>query len=147
MQGTLLLAILNIRSSYSQNVERRAGRDEPPDTLQWWIGGDAVWRIRTFAVDHDIHTYRAEVVPDILEIAAENNLKHYGNIIESQYHLEFADCNDRADVENVFAKTGLQPNLEVAGDRFAFWNPDQARYRTQTVPRQIMDSGQAGSEE
>lgn len=147
MQGTLLLAVLSIRSSYSQNLEGPAGLDEPPATLQWWIGKDSAWRIRTFALDHDIHTYAVGFSPEILEIAAANNLKHYGAVTQSQHLLEFADCNDVAEVEIAFAEIGLPPNLEVAGDRFAFWKPDKARYRTQSVPREPDGSDQAGPKE
>lgn len=58
MRGILVLAVLSVKSSYSRNLEIALQReDDVPDTLQWWLGRDACWRILTYALDHDIHTY------------------------------------------------------------------------------------------
>jgi len=56
MRGILVLAVLTIKSSYSQNVELAvAHAGDAPDTVQWWIGEGGCWRLRTYAIDHDIH--------------------------------------------------------------------------------------------
>jgi hypothetical protein len=52
---TLVLAILTTESSYAQNVERAA--TAVPDTIQFWLTPEKQWRIRTYAIDHDIHVY------------------------------------------------------------------------------------------
>jgi hypothetical protein len=40
MQGTLVLAVLNLNGSYSQEIEEPLGSaSDVPDTLQWWITG------------------------------------------------------------------------------------------------------------
>ncbi|HEV3082078.1 MAG TPA: hypothetical protein VGY66_20015 [Gemmataceae bacterium] len=137
MQGTLVLAVLNVKSSYVRDVEESLeGEDDIPDTLQWWIGPESAWRIKTFALDHDIHVY--SVGPgstELVELAQENNAKHYGEVIACQHILAFKDCEDTKEVRRVFKKTGLSPRLEVATGRFAFWKPDDAKYRTQSQPK------------
>jgi len=138
MRGTLVLAILNVKSSYLQNVEEPLkGKRDVPDSLQWWIppGPKSAWRIKTFAMDHDIHIYSiGRSNRELVELAQENNLKHYGEVIAVQHVLEFADCTDAKEVRQVFKTAGLPPRLEVAEGRFAFWKPDAAKYRTQSQP-------------
>jgi len=141
MQGTLLVAILTVRSSYLNSLELPlAGADEVPDTLQWWIAGLGTWRIKTFAIDHDIHTHRVDTrrvegnEQELLALARENNRKHYGDVIKAEYSLNFADCCNRAEVNAEFQRAGLEAHLEVADERFAFWKPDEARYSTKSNP-------------
>lgn len=136
MDGTLLLAILSIRSSYARNIEETLGEGDVPDTLQWWISPLASWRIRTYAIDHDIHTHTLSGPhSNLLELARAQTLKHYGDIIIAQHEIEFADCTDQELVESALRKAGLTPHLEVAPGRFAFWKPDDARYHSQSVPK------------
>ena len=55
MQARLILFILNVESSYAQNIERP--RETHPDTIQFlWVDGEA-WRIKTYAVDRDVHVW------------------------------------------------------------------------------------------
>lgn len=137
MGGTLLLAILSVKSSYSREVEEplESGEDVA-DTLQWWISPNGSWRIKTYALDHDIHTHsiggnRA----DLLDVAKANNTKNYGDVIRKQYVIELQDCTNQSEVQRSFAIVGLEPRLEVAPGRFAFWKPDDAKYRTQSTPK------------
>jgi hypothetical protein len=59
MRGILVLAVLTIKSSYSQNVELAVSdADDVPDTIQWWLGVGGCWRLRTYAIDHDMHSYK-----------------------------------------------------------------------------------------
>jgi hypothetical protein len=131
------MAVLNVKSSYRQEIEEPLdGESDIPDTLQWWIGTDGAWRIKTFALDHDIHTYAVGGAgPNLVELAQANNLKHYGDVIDAQHVLEFQDCTDNKEVRRVFRRIGLTPRLEVAEGRFAFWKPDEAAYRTQSQPK------------
>jgi len=137
MRGTLVLAVLNVKSSYLREIEEPLDSEsDVPDTLQWWITRDNAWRIKTFALDHDIHTHSIDKGgPDLVEFAQANNLKHYGDVVESQHVLVFQDCTDMQDVRRVFMRAGLPPQLEVAEGRFAFWKPDEAKYRTQSQPK------------
>ena len=79
MRGFLVLAILSVKSSYSRELEIALdGKDDIPDTLQWWFGDGGCWRIRTYAMDHDIHAYVIGNSPQTtLELAKKNNLKNY----------------------------------------------------------------------
>src|SRR5207245_4972487 len=54
-QRTLVLAVLSVQSSYRNNTEKPAS--DVCDTVQWWITPDNTWRIKTFALDHDIHVH------------------------------------------------------------------------------------------
>ncbi len=135
MQGTLIIAVLSIRGSYSRNVEEPVGEGDIPDTLQWWISSERAWRIRTYALDHDIHTHAiARGGREVIQTALADTLKHYGDVVYVQYVVEFQDCTDADEVRRVFEQARLAPRLEVAAGRFAFWKPDDARYRTQSAP-------------
>jgi hypothetical protein len=139
MQGTLLLTILTVKSSYTRHLELPlASTADAPDTLQWWIGapGGGAWRIRTYAIDHDIHTHH--VVGDVeqlLALARENDRKHFADVIKEVHALNFADCDHQNEVQAEFHRVGIVPRLEIAAGRFAFWKPDEARYWTQSEPR------------
>jgi len=138
MQGTLVLAVLNVKSSYLRDVEKSLeGEDDIPDTLQWWIGPENAWRIKTFALDHDIHVY--SVGPgsaELVELTQENNAKHYGEVIACQHILAFKDCEDAKEVRRVFKKTGLSPRLEVATGRFAFLEAGRREVQDTVQPKQ-----------
>jgi len=58
--STLILGILNIESSYLDNLERPAGA--VPDTVQFWFAPDSQWRTKTYAIDHDIHIHQVATV-------------------------------------------------------------------------------------
>jgi hypothetical protein len=137
MQGTLLLTILKVRSSYVDAIELPlVAADLVPDTLQWWVGPATAWRIRTYAIDHDIHVHQlAGHREDFIGLAKENNRKHYADIIGTEHSLTFANCQDQAEVEAECRRVGIATRLEVSVGRFAFWKPDDARYSTQSAPR------------
>jgi hypothetical protein len=137
MQGTLLLAILTVRSSYAGNTELPLTSDvDVPDTLQWWVAETGTWRIRTYAIDHNIHTHQVDGKPDdLLALARQNNRKHYGDVLKAEYSIKFADCHDQVEVRGEFERVGIDPRLEVAAGQFAFWKPDDARYSTKSEPK------------
>ena len=137
MKGTLLLAILTVKSSYAQETEQPlASLADVPDTLQWWIAETGVWRIRTYAMDHDIHTHLVGGnSDDSLGLARESNRRHFSDVIGAEHLVTFADCNDSAEARAKFEQIGLAPQLEVAAGRFAFWKPDNAKYSTKSAPR------------
>ena len=136
MRGTLLLAILTTKSSYVQEVEEPIdGSSDVPDTLQWWIAPEVTWRIRTYALDHDIHAHEMRGLVDAIRLARANNEKNYGDIISVQHQFDFADCTDKSETDAAMSAAGLEPRLEVAAGRFAFWKPDDAKYRTQSTPK------------
>jgi hypothetical protein len=135
MQGTLVLTILTVQSSYIQEMEEPLGDSGAPDTIQWWIAPTGSWRIRTYAIDRDIHTYSVGNAYNLRELALENAQKHYGDVIQSQHVIELTDCHDGNETERAFRAIGLEPRVEIAAGRFVFWKPDERRYHTQSQPR------------
>ena len=136
--ATLVIAVLTVASSYLRNTEEQAG--DVPDTVQWWIDEAASWRIKTFALDHDIHVYAIgpDESGDLREVAIANTRKHYGDVIASQHVLEFPQLLDPESTRTVLADAGLGSDLEVAPAGFAFWNPDGARYHSQSRPKRAV---------
>jgi hypothetical protein len=137
MRGILLLAVLSVKSSYPRELEiALEGADDIPDTLQWWFGEGGCWRIRTYALDHDVHAYQiGNSTQTTLELAKKNNQDNYGDVIARQHLIHFADCANQGELEAEFGRIGLVPRLEVDLGRFAFWKPDDAEYSTKSSPK------------
>jgi hypothetical protein len=137
MRGVLLLAILSVKSSYSRELETALeDADDVPDTLQWWFGDGGCWRIRTYALDHDIHAYQiGNSLQLTLELARKNNYDNYGDIIKTQHVIHFVDCANFAELDAEFGRIGLVPRLEITANGFAYWKPDQADYSTKSKPK------------
>jgi hypothetical protein len=105
---------------------RLGDSEKVPDTLQCWIASTCAWRIRTYAIDHDIHTHQVDGTPDeLLVLASEGNRKHY--VLSAEHVLHFSDCTDRSQVQSMFQAIGLEPRLEIAASRFAFWTQIDGR--------------------
>lgn len=136
MRGILVLAVLTIKSSYSRNVEVAVKHaEDTPDTVQWWLGDGGCWRLRTYAIDHDIHTYKiSNSSQAMLELAQTNNQKNFGNVIKAHHVIHFVNCADPSELAAEFGRIGLFPRLEVSPGRFAFWKPDEAVYSTKSTP-------------
>ena len=134
--GVLFVTVLSVSSSYAHNVEYVVvGSSHVPDTVQWWISPEGIWRIRTFGVDHDIHVHKVEgVQKDPLEIAKANTLKHFGDVVASQNLLSIEVEADSEMIAGRFVDEGLAPYFEVAPAGFIFWRPDAAHYSSQTEP-------------
>ena len=134
---TLVFALLTVQSSYAQ--EREIPATGVPDTVQFWLTPDSQWRVRTYAIDHDIHVYEvgaeSEEKKFTAESAAEHIKKHYGDVTASLLTLTFKDPKDQKEVDRVLAEHGLKGALEVSKSGIAFYNPDRARYRTQSTPK------------
>jgi len=133
MDGTLFIAVLSVRSSYARNVEELAGKADAPDTVQWWLGSQGVWRIKTFALDHDIHTYSVDQTMT-LEQARDNTQRHYSDVIQKFAQVTIPNADDEGAVRRALETAGLAPIFEVASGRFVFWKPDQERYFSQSTP-------------
>lgn len=133
---TLVLALLTTESSYSQEVERPAST--VADTIQFWLGSESQWRIRTYAVDHDIHIYNLGSPKEkgfSSASAIEHINKHYEGIIAKTITLQFSNPNDPKEVQAVLAKHNLKGALEVAKAGFAFYNSDNEKYKTISAPK------------
>ncbi len=135
MRGILLLSILNIKSSYAEDIEEPVGEGDVPDTVQWWFTARECWRVRTFALDHDIHTHSvASGGHGMLPLARANNVKHYGDSIVAEHVVQIDDTEDADEVRRVLEAAGLEPRLAIERGRFVFWKPDDELYVTQTTP-------------
>jgi hypothetical protein len=137
MPFTLALALLNTQSSYAKEIEQAVSG--VPDTIQFWLSPDSQWRVRTYAMDHDIHVYslgtaagKSKVTSDF---AVEHIRKHYADVTATLAVLMFNDPTDIKEVERVLAEHHLTGTLEVSNSGVAFYNPDRAKYRTQSTPK------------
>jgi len=131
-QRTLVLAILDVRSSYLEGRQEPAER-ETPDTVQWWIAPDLTWRIKTFGIDHDLHLHH--VRGGDADYYMEHTRADYDGLIRALYKLDFEDYLDEAARNRVLHDAGLHGGLEIAAEHgFAFWNPDRAVYKTKSYP-------------
>lgn len=130
---TLVLAVLNVKSSFKKKLEKPG--DRLHDTLQWWIAPDRAWKIRTFSLDHDIHVEPTERGRDDVQAAVDHIHRQYGEKVFAVHVLTFPETPDDHQVQQVLAKAGLKPNLRVDTSGYAYWTPDNAKYRQQTQPR------------
>ncbi len=135
----LIVAVLTVASSYARNTEIRVIGAAPPDTVQWWLDASGCWRIKTFALDHDIHIHSLgeQDVSRLKALAVENTQKHYGDVVSRVLVVEFPSLEPEA-TSKVLREAGLGAALEVAPAGFAFWNPDGGRYRTQSHPSEAV---------
>ena len=133
----LVIAILTTESSYKSEIEHTA--TIVADTIQYWFGAESPRRIRTYAIDHDIHIYslgdREDGSPFIPSEAEEHINKHYSDIIKNLYVIKFKDPNNATEVAQILESYNLSGLLEVAPAGFAFYNPDRAKYKTQSQPK------------
>lgn len=134
--STLILGILNIESSYLDNLERPAGA--VPDTVRFWFTPDSQWRIKTYAIDHDIHIYKLSMkdgakVFDISR-ACENISDAYDDVLSELLMLEFPDPADEAAVREILQESELTGTLVPTGKGCYFYNPEGGAYRSQSNP-------------
>lgn len=135
----MVVAVLTVQGSYANGTEVPAVGI--PDTVQFWLAPDGAWRIRTFAMDHDIHLFSlggaAHADSWTTDFALEQITKHYAEVTAIHAVLPFVDPNDESEVQRVLTSHGLTGSLEVSTDRVAFYNPDRGEYSTQTEPDEI----------
>lgn len=78
--GTFVIGILTIASSHKDNVAQPATK--VPDTVQFWLPGSSAWRLRTYAVDHDVHTYAMGLpTGDPVAVARCHINRKYGGVL------------------------------------------------------------------
>jgi hypothetical protein len=131
METVLVVFRLAVKSSYAQNVELDAS-DEEFDTVQFYCGGGDCWRIKTFAVDQDVHVWNIGKVEDLVAMARTNTEKHYGDVLSEGYILKSNSGLDGIRLE--LTDRGLDAHLEEAKAGFAFWTPEGTTYRSKSRP-------------
>src|SRR4051794_16044971 len=134
---TLVIGVLTIESSCAQEVERPAGK--VPDTVQFWLGPKIRWKIRTYAIDRDVHVWDLADLgtarDTAVEFAVDHIGKHYGDILKRCVTIELPNRSEPRAIQHALSEHGLTGALQEAernGNRFAFWTPDGAEYVTQT---------------
>jgi hypothetical protein len=121
-------------SSYKDDYEIEVRGDTVTDTVQWWVGADEAFRVRTFAIDHNIHVHHLDRGgPRMVRLALGNHERIYKEVTWRQYLFLIEDPTDVVHVGSVFKESGIEPRLEVQ-DRFAWWNPDGQHYENQSAP-------------
>lgn len=131
MKGLLLVTMLCTSSSYARNVEVDA-EGHAADTVQWWFGEDETWRIRTFGLDHDIHSFLVHGIS--AEDAKASTRRNFSDITCHEVEVTIEDARDAKATAAALKSAALPPHFEVL-QRLMFWKPDNAEYRTQTAPR------------
>lgn len=131
---TLIVGQLAVQSSYSRNEEVPATADRF-DTIQWWLGPDAAWRIRTCAMDLDIHLHRLDPTEDLADLAIHSTKTNYADVLQRLVRVELNDYRDHEQVEDNLRVALGAAGLEHAVDLdLGFWNPAGLRYSTQSRP-------------
>lgn len=133
MNAKLVVFFLTVQSSYSANTEERA-TDEAFDTVQFFKSDIGGWRIKTYAMDQDVHVWSlGNKVEDIVALARSNTEKHYGDVLSEGYILESETGIDG--LRRELADRGLSTHLEVSDAGFVFWAPEGTRYSTKSKPQ------------
>ena len=126
-----MLGVLTMQSSYGRNVEEPARG--VPDTVQWWFLGDATWRVRTYAIDRDVHPHRADGVD--VEFAKANVREHYGDVLRSLHVVSLSNVRDPEATRNELRAAGLRDTVQFSDSGIPLWLPDDARYESRSEPR------------
>jgi hypothetical protein len=133
----LVVVILSVESSYLRNTERPVAGTS--DTVQFYFTAHRDWRIKTYAMDHDIHVHviREPGKERVFSVAdaESNSTKHYGDVIRRVVVLEFADPSDVVATDRVLMAHNLFGHLEIGSSGVAFYNPAGGRYHSQSVPQ------------
>lgn len=135
MCSLLLIYLLSVESSYLSNLERPSSA-ATGDTVQFCLHLGQGWRIKTFAVDGDVHVWNLgdRQKDEFEKLAHENTQKNYGDVLSRVVRAESSTGLEGLKTSLEFVK--LQPLLEVPSDAaFAFWVPVAGVYRTQSSPQ------------
>ena len=130
----LVVARLNVKSSYTGNREEPA--DEAFDTVQFYFPVESAdgWRIRTYAIDKDIHVHRfhglRNHISDPIDYARGHIARVYDDVLDRLTVLRLS-----GDLAADAATPGLaNGSVEYATQQgFAFWNPDGSKYTTKST--------------
>jgi hypothetical protein len=133
----LVLAILNTESSFTQDIERPVSA--VPDTVQFWFSPEGQIRIRTYAIDHDIHAFLLGTETEAAyspETAISYIKNHYQDVVSKIYVLEFPHLSNINEVRRVLLARELDGIMDFSHTGFAFYNPDKEPYNIKINPPQ-----------
>jgi len=126
--------MLNIESSYLNDIERNAS--SPADTIQFMLIDGEAWRIKTYAVDHDVHVWNLGLMEaaKFNETAVNNTAKHYGDVLSKKLTLQTK--NGFEGLRKELIDSGLAQNLEIPkSKKFAFWVSEPNIYKSKSTPK------------
>ncbi len=130
----LIIFMLNIESSYLENIERSA--TPPADTVQFALIKGQAWRIKTYAIDHDVHVWGLGPMEldKFNELAVSNTEKHYGDVLHKKTTIQ--SRNGLEELKSELKKSGLPVNLEIPKSKeFVFWVPEPNVYKSKSTPK------------
>jgi hypothetical protein len=134
MKSVLVIFFLSVQSNYFDNTETDA-TDVDFDTVQFFATDQGNWRIKTYAINQDVHVWSMGGTPDdILDLARQNTEKHYGDVLTEGYILESTDGVDG--LRNELRNRGLDDHLEISKSGFVFWAPAGSNYHSRSTPQQ-----------
>lgn len=134
----LIIFTLKVKSSYIKDFEESLSTNDLPDTIQFWIENinSIIWRIRTYAIDHDIHISKMDFhnIKDnnLTSFLIEITTKNYGDIINSIKVLEFNNIENTNLFKEVIITNQLEPYFEQS-QNFTFRKPDNHKYISQST--------------
>lgn len=139
METTIILAPLLTKGSYKEQRDIPLDNLEDNfDTIQWFINDEIVLRIRTFALDYDIHIYKLRKPSlDFVEFAIQDNHKTYGDIIHKQ-HAHILDGLPTIDKGNSLLRwIDLPGKFLPLFESYIYWSPNGEDYHTQSNPDEV----------
>lgn len=132
MTAVLVIFFLTVRTSYLDDIEVEA-TDDSFDTVQFYATDSGAWRIKTFAIDQDVHVWKIDAtVSDIVALARHNTEKHYSDVLSEGYIIEALGGVE--EVRRELTERGLSDNLEMSNEGFLFWCPEGSEYHTRSAP-------------
>ncbi len=127
----LVIYFLSVRSSYARN-EEFAARGPEVDTVQFAWSAQGAWRIRTFAIDQDVHPWAFDMSLDELLRVERRTPNHFGDVIRDRVFIDSTD--GLAGVRRELRTRGLGAQLEVGSGGLVFWAPEGSTYRSRSTP-------------
>lgn len=132
----IVVGKLSIESSYAKNEERDA--EERFDTVQYFILPNAIWRIRTFALDNDIHVSVAELdeeqpLENSVDRVVESTKRSYEDVWDD-ISVFYSPSATAEALQELFETGDMTGSIEGNDQEMLFWNPDGATYKTISQP-------------
>ena len=133
MNVVLVIFLLTVQSSYRNNIESDA-TEEAFDTVQFFATDKGAWRIKTYAMDQDVHVWSiASTSKDVVGLAERNTDAHYGDVLSKHYVITAADGIEG--LRRSLKEHALPDHLEISEAGFLFWAPAGTSYRTRSRPQ------------
>jgi hypothetical protein len=127
----LVIFLLTVQSSQAEQTQR-PGTAAECDTIQFFQSPRGNWRIRTFAIDQDVHVWELDKdIADILELARSNTEELYHGVLAEGHVIESQTLEG---LRQALVARGLPANLKVSDGGFLFWAPAGTEYRMKSTP-------------